>query len=291
MAQALALAQPISREYFERDRHNLCSPDKLEGLLKNWYMWDAGKKNKLAPLKLYMHFKRHEFGEMLDTISDMDEGELTNLARSYVKKADSPKFYSAFYSLIEAFKKILGKETEKELLEKRLETEMNMAYFSYSYIIDDKERSVISNFNPIRKKRLGDLKYREKFYIIGEREKGIDASDLVRRCNLKGREVVYQVMTGYHRERGLIKKSDKKTFGKISAEEAEEISRLNKEGALAAEEIAKIYGLSGRHVVYLANKWIKGREFRTKIDENVEESENRAYNYAFKDYGMAAAAG
>ena len=288
MAQAMVLAQPISKEHFERDRYNLCNSGKLEGLLKNWYAWDADNKNKLAPLKMYMHFKKNEFGEMLDTLSYLDEGELTNLARNYIKKADSPKFYSTFYSLIETFKKIIGKETEKGLLEKRLEAEMNMAYFSYSYIIDNKERAAISNFNPMGKKGLGDLEYREKFYIIRQREKGINALDLVRRCNLESREVVYQVMTEYHKEKGLTKKSNKKTFGKISAEEAEEISRLNKEGNMAAEEIAKIYGLSGRHVVYLANRWMKGREFRTKPDEIIEE--NRAYNHSFADYEMAAAA-
>ena len=265
MAYAIALPYPLVKGIHAQG--SSLDLSRIEDFFKDWYRWNYSKKVKLAPVKLYMHFKRNELCDVLNTSDNLDNNDIRNLARDYVKKANAPKIYSAFFNFKEKMKRLFGIETEYDILEKRLETEAKAAYFSHSYLLNEQMEDVVIAPNINRKKRLNDLEFREKYYITEQRLKGASAEELVRKCSLNDRNVVYQVMTEYHRKKGLIKKSDKKTYGKLTAEEAIEISMLNKELNMAAEAIAELKGLSGKHVVYLCNRYRREREQREKAKE------------------------
>jgi len=265
MAYAIALPYPAIKGVLGQD--NSSDLSKLEGLFNEWYRWNDSKKTKLAPVKLYMHFKNNEFCDVLNLSDKLDDMDLMNLTRTYIKKANAPKIYSFFFNLKENIIRLFGKPSERDILEKRLETEAKIAYFSHSYLLNEKSEKGIVNYNPYRKKHFKDLKFNEKYYITGQRERGISAEELVTKCGLYDKNVVYQVIKEYDKKTNHIKKPCGRTYGKVSAEEALEISRLNKDLYMAAEAIVELKGLSGKHVVYLCNKYRKEREQREKAEK------------------------
>jgi len=265
MAYAIALPYPAIKGVLKQDSNSDFS--KMEGLFNDWYRWNDSQKVKLAPIKLYMHFKNNEFCDSLDTADKLDDMDLRNLTRNYIRKANAPKIYSFFFNLKEKISRFFGKSAERDILEKRLEAEAKIAYFSHAYLLNEKQEKGVVNYDPHRKKHFRDLKFNEKYYITGQRERGISTEELVTKCGLYDKNVVYQVIKEYNKKTSTLKKPCGRTYGKVSAEEALEISRLNKDLYMAAEAIAELKGLSGKHVVYLCNKYRKEREQREKAEK------------------------
>jgi len=266
MGYAIVLERPvIGKGLIETVIEKNYDFEKLRKDFNQWYEWKEDKKEKLSPIKLYMHFKKHEFCDALYTAEKMG-GELERNIKNYIKKANAPKFYSFFFNLKESARRFFRMQTEYSILENELKREAESAYFSHSYLLNEKEE----RHRIQKKKDFRDLEDREKYYIATQRLKGESCPSLMAKCSLSSRNVVYQVMTEYRREKGLTKKSDKITYGKLTAEQAIEISMLNKELNMSAEAIAELKGLSGKHVVYLCNRYRREREQREKAKEEMQ---------------------
>ncbi len=285
MGYALALSLPKTKTLVEKlkeDKESFDSKKLSSYIQKNWWRLPENERNELAIAKLYVNFKNKDFCGVLQTSRRINNSELVEQIKNYVWKRNNPLF-----NLYEKLKHAFKKSTEYELILSKLKKFVSNSYNSISGLMVKENPKVTK----LKRKYLRDLTKDEREEIIIRRMYKEDVDKLVRDFYLLNKEVVYQVVAQYNKERkrehikrisqlletnyydpkdilDLVNKFKKKTFARLSDEEKREISWMNKKGRIRAEELVKIYNLTGRHVVYLANRWVREQKKKKEGCEN-----------------------
>ncbi|PIU28209.1 MAG: hypothetical protein COT09_05800 [Candidatus Hydromicrobium americanum] len=188
---------------------------------------------------------------MLQTLKRINKPDLVAQVKDYVWKRNILVF-----NLKEKIKQFFKKPTDYDLIESKL---IELADSNYNPSLLKKEKPCVQ---VLPRKYLRDLTKEEKDEIVIHRLYGKSVNELIRDFYLQNKLVISHVVAQNNREEG------RKSFGRLSNKEKEDISWLNKEG-ITAKELVKEYKLSGVWVVYRTNR--EQKRIKEQIIKNKEE--------------------
>jgi len=263
----------------------------LDSLIKYWPKFSDTDKNKIAALKLHEHFIEKDYFEILRAVNRIDDSRLSDIIRDYVMKADGNKLQQYIFGVKEWFRnKILKKPMQYDMIEAKLDKLARKAYPTYLELV----KNLGSTVKVFKKRYLKELSKQERHNLILQKNDGEELDSLVRQYHLADRTVIYQAATQYNQKKkreyislikdilhtneydskdifSMINKIHKRTFGELSDDEKQELNRLNKLCAVRAQDLAERFRLSGKHVVYLANRWVKESKANLEPKQRIVE--------------------